>query len=235
VAVRHSDLAAVLAGEQQQCVVHGDCREVMLDIYATRIAPLRQDERIVVITDPVWPGTQYETILDIDAAEVFAAAAREFPRIADRVVVVCGCDSDPRFLSGLRDMPFLRVCWLRYSRPSYKGRLLNGGDVAYVFGNVPPSSPGHRVMPGEVCKVKTSGRESAHPCPRSVEHMRWLCAHFGGGIILDPFCGSGTTGVAAVELGCRFIGIEIDADYCAVARRRIDVAERQGQLYVATS
>lgn len=41
------------------------------------------------------------------------------------------------------------------------------------------------------------------------------------GLILDPFCGSGTTGVACMQTGRRFIGIEIDAGYCDIARRRI--------------
>ena len=46
-----------------------------------------------------------------------------------------------------------------------------------------------------------------------------------GDTILDPFMGSGTTGVACVETGRNFIGIEIDADYFAIAQRRIADAE----------
>ena len=48
-----------------------------------------------------------------------------------------------------------------------------------------------------------------------------------GDIVLDPFCGSGTTGVACLRLGRRFIGIEKDAKYAAVARERL-TAESQG-------
>lgn len=54
--------------------------------------------------------------------------------------------------------------------------------------------------------------------------MKWCIDHLGihaGGLILDPFCGSGTTGVACMQTGRRFIGIEIDAGYCDIARRRI--------------
>jgi len=39
--------------------------------------------------------------------------------------------------------------------------------------------------------------------------------------VLDPFCGSGTTGVACVQTGRKFIGIELDPGYCDIARRRI--------------
>jgi len=49
-------------------------------------------------------------------------------------------------------------------------------------------------------------------------------------LIFDPFCGSGTTGVACMQLGRRFIGVEIDPGYCAIARKRIDAAGRQGRL-----
>jgi len=40
-------------------------------------------------------------------------------------------------------------------------------------------------------------------------------------LVIDPWCGSGTTGVAALQLGRRFIGIEIDPHWCEVARRRL--------------
>jgi len=46
-----------------------------------------------------------------------------------------------------------------------------------------------------------------------------------GGLILDPFLGSGTTGVAAANTGRRFIGIEMDADYFTVAQSRIQKAQ----------
>lgn len=45
-----------------------------------------------------------------------------------------------------------------------------------------------------------------------------------GAVVLDPFAGSGTTGVAAVELGHSFIGVDVDAAYLALARARITAA-----------
>ena len=48
-----------------------------------------------------------------------------------------------------------------------------------------------------------------------------------GGVVLDPFMGSGTTGMAAVMEGRDFIGIELDGDYLEIARRRIAWAQEQ--------
>jgi len=52
-----------------------------------------------------------------------------------------------------------------------------------------------------------------------------------GDKVLDSMCGSGTTGVACAELGRDFVGIELDAGYCEIARKRIDAAMRQGKLF----
>ena len=62
-----------------------------------------------------------------------------------------------------------------------------------------------------------------HPTVKPVRLMRWLCRLVTrpGGLILDPFAGSGSTGIAAVQEGFRFIGIEKDASYCGIARARI--------------
>mgnify|MGYP001619168741 CR=1 FL=1 len=69
-----------------------------------------------------------------------------------------------------------------------------------------------------------------HPTVKSVDLMRFLCrlvcptaAQTGGlpGVILDPFMGSGSTGVAALREGFRFVGIEREPEYCAIAQARI--------------
>lgn len=52
-----------------------------------------------------------------------------------------------------------------------------------------------------------------------------------GGLILDPFCGSGTTGVGAVMEGRRFLGIEKIPDYAAISRRRLEEAENTPMLF----
>jgi len=74
-------------------------------------------------------------------------------------------------------------------------------------------------------------QRNTHPTVKPVALMRWLCRLVTppGGIVLDPFCGSGTTGVAAVREGFRFVGIEREAEYVEIARARVAHAA-QGQV-----
>lgn len=74
-----------------------------------------------------------------------------------------------------------------------------------------------------------------HPVPKPVGWMRWsvMLASGVGHTILDPFMGSGTTGVACAKLGRKFIGIEIEPKYFDIACRRVEEAYRQADLFVA--
>jgi DNA modification methylase len=67
------------------------------------------------------------------------------------------------------------------------------------------------------------GPDNMHPTVKSTALMRWLCrlACPPGGLILDPFAGSGSTLKAALLEGCRAVGIEQSPDYCKIARRRL--------------
>ena len=73
-----------------------------------------------------------------------------------------------------------------------------------------------------------------HPTQKPVALMEW-CLGFlpNSQTILDPFMGSGTTGVACVKLGRKFTGIELDPDYFDIAVERIRKAYEQADLFVA--
>ena len=68
--------------------------------------------------------------------------------------------------------------------------------------------------------------KNTHTTVKSIALMRHLVSLIAapGALILDPFAGSGTTGVAAVKQGCRFVGIEREVEYVDIARRRIAAA-----------
>lgn len=89
-----------------------------------------------------------------------------------------------------------------------------------------------RVLPHCVIFPGLTGVEaSGHPTEKNVKLMLDLAKRTRG-TILDPFMGSGTTGVACVKLGRKFIGIEIDPDYFAVACKRIEQAYAQPDMFI---
>ena len=72
-----------------------------------------------------------------------------------------------------------------------------------------------------------------HPTQKPVEVMCWTIDRVkAGDTILDPFMGSGTTGVACMKLGRKFIGIEIEPKYFDIACKRIEDAQRQGDMFL---
>ncbi len=71
-----------------------------------------------------------------------------------------------------------------------------------------------------------------HPCPKPVAWGLESVKRVPGQVVLDPFMGSGTTGVACVKLGRKFIGIEIDEGYFDIACRRIEAAYAQPDIFV---
>lgn len=75
---------------------------------------------------------------------------------------------------------------------------------------------------------QTSTSRNVHPTVKPTDLMRYLCRLITPprGLVLDPFCGSGSTGKAARAEGFRFIGIEISEEYCALAAARCEIPQR---------
>ena len=99
----------------------------------------------------------------------------------------------------------------------------------------------YRVINGERPETAESGpRKNIHPTVKPTDLMRYLCRLVTqpGGVVLDPFMGSGSTGKAAVLEGFRFVGIERDETYFEIAKRRIlnteakqEPSSKQGELW----
>lgn len=213
----------------------GDCRDILPALSADS-----------VITDPPWDQAKNIPGAD-DPRGLFTAVAPALAR-AIRAVVHLGCYTDPAFLAPLSAlMPFRQVLWLEYNCSSYRGRTLVNADVAYAFGEPIPSRPNQRVIPAKTASpgrmegelaargygrnrsAKTArafAKAAEHPMPRQLRHVRWLVRWWSeaGEVVLDPFMGSGTTGVAAIQFGRRFIGIETHEPFFDLARRRIEKA-----------
>lgn len=95
-----------------------------------------------------------------------------------------------------------------------------------------PAGPVQRssVLRGKASFRGHAGKETNHPHAKPVDLMSQLIAATDCGVILDPFMGSGTTGVACANVGRDFIGIELDPDHFKTACRRIEDAQRQARL-----
>ena len=199
----------------QAKLFHGDCLDIL-----PGVGPVD-----TVITDPVWPNAPKDMFPDVKDAQGLLEAALNMID-AKRVVIIMRNDSDPRFLQAVpRKWDFFRAQILSYVMPGYIGRKLGGDEFAYCFGEPLSSAPGRRVIPGWGPKVqpdKAYGK-NGHPCSRSLAHIRWLVNWWSleGETILDPFMGSGTTGVACKEMNRNFIGIEIEDKYFKIAEKKI--------------
>lgn len=87
-------------------------------------------------------------------------------------------------------------------------------------------------IPWVGANAKDESGERVHPTQKPLRLMRWCIEQAGNpATVLDPFMGSGTTGVAAVEMGCKFVGIERDKRYFDIACERIERAQAQGQMF----
>lgn len=92
------------------------------------------------------------------------------------------------------------------------------------------ASGGRTMKDGEWVETNSEpqARKNSHPTVKPTDLMRYLCRLITppGGVVLDPFMGSGSTGKAAIFEGFRFIGIERDPEYLAIAEARIRLAEQ---------
>jgi site-specific DNA-methyltransferase (adenine-specific) len=104
------------------------------------------------------------------------------------------------------------------------------GDCELAWANVKQSVRMYSQTWHGVSRWSTEGRH--HPTQKSIGLMAWCIEQAGKpNTILDPYMGSGTTGVAAAQMGRAFIGCEIDKQYFDIACRRIEQAMAQGKLF----
>lgn len=186
-------------------------------LYQADARALPLPDASVVLTDPPWPGTYPE------AEQIFCAAAARW-HTAKRVIVVLGSDVSPVMLRHV-PLSFQWVCWLEYAVPHYNGRQLYNADLAYIFGVPPRSAEGRHVLPAKTVDSSSNGKSEGlgHPHPRKLGHMEWLVKWYTEAeeLIVDPFCGSGTTLVAAQRLGRRSIGVDLNPSYLQLCIKRL--------------
>lgn len=116
------------------------------------------------------------------------------------------------------------LVWLKKMDTAF-GTFLSDAEVAWMKG-------GHGVYCRRDLTMNhaTGSVRRAHPTQKPVGIMEW-CLQRTKGAVLDPYMGSGTTGVAAIRLGRQFTGIEIEEKYFDAACRRIDDENRAPRFF----
>ena len=92
----------------------------------------------------------------------------------------------------------------------------------------------HSYCSGEIYyrQMQSKNTKNNHPTVKPTDLMKYLCKLVTpkGGLVLDPFMGSGSTGKACVYEGFSFVGIELSEEYCKIAGARIQAAEKHKKL-----
>ena len=106
-----------------------------------------------------------------------------------------------------------QLVWIKRTDRAF-GTFLSDAEVAWEKG-------GYGVYCFRDFSMKAEERDRKHPNQKPIPLMRWCISRLVTGKILDPFCGSGSTLVAAKDLGRKAIGIEISEEYCRIAVKRL--------------
>jgi site-specific DNA-methyltransferase (adenine-specific) len=112
------------------------------------------------------------------------------------------------------------------------GTFLSDAEIGWQSGGYGVYCKHVEFQGGLQRKAENDGLRAAHPTQKPIELMVWCIQRTRGATILDPYMGSGTTGVAAVKLGRKFIGIEIEPKYFDIACRRISEALKQPDMFI---
>lgn len=201
----------------------GDCLEVMRGLPDASVD--------AVVTDPPY-GVDYRGRWDSDYPPIANDSATGWlPSLASELFrllplsgfVVCfyGWPTAGDFLTAFRAAGFRPTSHLVFVKNVWGLGYHTRGkhEQAYLFtkGRARPQRIGADVLPWK--RV----RKPVHPTQKPLDAIRPLVERFcpKDGIVLDPFFGSGTTGVACIQTGRNFLGIEIDPRYHAVGQRRL--------------
>ena len=206
-------------------VIHGDCVQVLQSLPAESID--------AVITDPPYlvgyRDRSGRSIANDNNASVLDAFSDIYRVLKPNSLCVCfyGWNRVDAFFRAWTQAGFQPVGHLVWAK-SYASRvgfLEARHEQAYLLAKGRPQRP-EAPLP-DVQPWEYTGNVS-HPTEKAVSILRPLVESFcpAGGVVLDPFAGSGSTLVAAALSGRSYVGIELEAKYCELARRRLAGVER---------
>ena len=255
-----STIAEVIAGTARWCVITGDCLDVLRTIPAGSVdavvtdppyssgGQFRGDRNSSTVKKYVqtnsfvgqsrsdFTGDNRDQRAFLTWAALWLGAAHSATREGG---VVC-CFTDWRQLPTVSDAIQCGgwvwrnlATWWKPGVRMQRGRFSASAEYV-VYGSSGVPSDGDASPQNVFQCAPVGGDDKVHLAEKPDDVMRWVLGVVPEhAIVLDPFAGSGTTGVSAVATGRRFIGIEIDPGYAAIARRRI--AEAANHLFQGVS
>jgi site-specific DNA-methyltransferase (adenine-specific) len=229
---------------QEPWLLHqGDC--------VAGISSLADHAVDVVITDPPYEAEAHTSQrlvaraggkLEIEpltfppiTEELRVESARHMARVAKRwILVFCQVEAAMKWRAALEagGAVYKRTCqWIKPDgKPQYSGDRPGIGYESIVACHAPGRSRWNGGGSHGVFIVNKGGdQRTGHQTQKPLALMEILVRLFSdrGEVILDPFAGSGTTGVAAVRHGRRFLGWEMNAEYAAMTRKRLSAVREQ--------
>lgn len=209
-------------------VITGDCLEVLRTLPDASVDAVVTDPPYNAVNRPIGKMRSRRSMDKggADSAPVdIEALASEFVRLCrGSLYVWCSTEQAGAWRRAFqaRRLTTRQCAWIRTNpSPLNCDKMWLSGMELCIFARK-PNAVFHRFFEVPVWHGSAE-RVKGFPCPKPVWLMRELidASTDYGDTVLDPFCGSGTTGVACVQTGRNFIGIEIDPGYADIARRRI--------------
>jgi site-specific DNA-methyltransferase (adenine-specific) len=217
----------------KQQVIQGDCKSVL--------QTLPNESVDFVLTDPPYLGRYKDrfgrTLANDDNPTAVVGAYAELYRVLKRdrfCISFYGYPKLDAFVHAWTEAGFDTVGHIVWPKPYVSSSRFVGvaHESAYVLAKGRPQKPARPLA--DVQPWEYSGNR-AHPTEKAVRVLQPLIRSFSrpGDLVLDAFSGSGSTLVAAALLGRRYFGIELEAKYVELARRRLAGVERVRSRYTA--
>ena len=217
-------------------LINGDCNEVFVDV-------LRSYDNIIVVSDPPFNiGYHYNKYHDkMNEEDYYEMLGFLFGSTPS--VVIHYPEALYKLAFQIGKFPERVVSWVYNSNTAKQHRDIAFFDVKPDFNAVrqPYKNPNDKRIQKRIADGKTgcklydwwninqvknvSKDKTAHPCQMPLEVMKNIVGVLPkDAVIVDPFMGSGTTGLACIELGRQFVGIELDEDYFNISEKRLKEA-----------
>ncbi len=204
------------------CVLYlGDCREILPSLRGVD----------AVVTDPPYGnGTDYGTFNDTEKAvqEIIATVVPWARENVKTTLITSGNQCQH-----LYPRPKWTLAWVTPAGTGSGPWGFSCWQPILAYGHCPYLAAG-KGRRADIIMHTEASEANGHPCPKPIGFLKKLVerASLAGHTILDPFMGSGTTGVACIQLGRKFVGVELEPKFFDIACRRIEDATSRPDMLV---